>query len=92
MIHDTRNKELDSTIIAKKGKISNLSEQPHIVVYSGSRFLYNKNNFQTNIMNFEKYEFAIDIEKQNQNIRFKQVEERSLKEYCQKIKATTKEL
>ena len=53
LIHDTRNKELDSTIIAKKGKISNLSEQPHIVVYSGSRFLYNKNNFQTNIMNLK---------------------------------------
>ncbi len=80
LIHDTRNKELDSTIIAKKGKISNLSEQPHIIVYNGSRFLYNKNNFQTNIMNFDKYEFAIDIEKQNKHIRFKQVEERSLNE------------
>ena len=65
LIHDTRNKEFDSTIIAKEGKISNLSEQPHIIVYNGSRFLYNKNNFQTNIMNFDKYEFAIDIEKQN---------------------------
>ena len=31
-------------------------------------------------MNFDKYEFAIDIEKQNKHIRFKQVEERSLKE------------
>ncbi len=80
LIHDTRNKELDSTIIAKEGKISNLSDQPHIIVYDGLRFLYNKNSFQTNIMNFNKYEFAIDIEKQNKHIRFKQVEERSLKE------------
>ena len=31
-------------------------------------------------MNFDKYEFAIDIEKQNKHIRFKQVEERSLKD------------
>ena len=45
-------KNLDSTIIAKEGKISNLSEQPHIIVYNGSRFLYNKKNFQTNIMKF----------------------------------------
>ena len=37
LIHDTRNKELDSTIIAKEGKLSNLSEQPHIIVYNGSR-------------------------------------------------------
>ena len=63
LIHDTRNKELDSTIIAKEGTLSNLSEQPHIIVYNGSRFLYNKKTFQTNIINFDKYEFEIDIEK-----------------------------
>ncbi len=80
LIHDTRNKDLESTIVAKEGKISNLSEQPHIIVYDGSRFLYNKNSLQTNIMNFDKYEFEINIDKQNKNIRFKQVEERSLKE------------
>ncbi len=80
LIHDTRNSELDSTIIANEGKISNLAQQPRIIVYNGSRFLFNKKNFQTNIMNFDKYEFAIDIEKQNKHIRFKQVEERSLKE------------
>ncbi|MBV68423.1 MAG: hypothetical protein CMJ08_01310 [Pelagibacterales bacterium] len=92
LIHDTRNKELDSTIIAKKGKISNLSAQPHIIVYSGSRFLYNKKNFQTNIMNFDKYEFAIDIEKQSKHIRFKQVEERSLKELFSRNQSYSKKI
>ena len=80
LIHDTRNKDLDSTIIAKEGKISNLSEQPHIIVYNGSRFLFSKNNLKTSIMKFEKYEFQINVEKKNNNIRFKQVEERSMKE------------
>ena len=82
LIHDTRNKELDSTIVAKEGKLSNLSEQPHIIVYNGSRFLYNKESSQTNIIKFDKYEFEIDIEK-NQGIRSKQVEERSLRELFQ---------
>ncbi|MBF97260.1 MAG: hypothetical protein CFH34_00666 [Alphaproteobacteria bacterium MarineAlpha9_Bin4] len=92
LIHDTRNKGLESTIIAKEGKISNLSEQPHIIVYEGSRFLYNKNNLQTNIMNFDKYEFEINIEKQSTNIRFKQVEERSLKELFFENKITNQKI
>ena len=80
LIHDTRNKDLESTIIAKEGKISNLSEQPRIIVYEGSRFLYSKNSLKNNIMNFDKYEFQINIERQKDGSRFKQVEERSLKE------------
>ena len=32
LIHDTRNKDFESTIIAKR-KISNLSEKPHIIVF-----------------------------------------------------------
>ena len=35
LIHDTRNKDLESTIVAKEGKISNLSERPHIIFYDG---------------------------------------------------------
>ena len=46
LIHDTRNKNLDSTIIAKEGKLSNLNAKPHIIVFDGSRFFYNKNSFQ----------------------------------------------
>ena len=90
LIHDTRNKNIESTIIAKEGKISSLSEKPHIIVYDGSRFLYNKNVAQTNIMNFDKYEFEIDVGRKNKNIRFKQVEERSLKELFSKNDITNK--
>ena len=50
MIQETKN--LDSTIVAKEGKISNLSEQPHIIVYNGSRFLYNKKIFSNKYHKF----------------------------------------
>ena len=80
LIHDTRNKNVESTIVAKEGRISNIADKPHMVVFEGSRFIYNKKSRQTTIMNFKKYEFEVDIEKKNQGIRFKQVEERSLGE------------
>ncbi len=92
LIHDTRNKSLESTIIAKEGKISNLSEQPHIIVYDGSRFLLSKKNLKTSIMKFDKYEFQINVEKKNDNIRFKQVEERSLKELFFESDITNKKI
>ena len=43
-------------------------------------------------MNFSKYEFAIDIEKQNQHIRFKQVEEIFKRVIFKKMKTITKTL
>ena len=55
----------------------------------GQDFFITKNNFQTNIINFDKYEFEIDIEK-IKGIRFKQVEERSLKELFSENQTTKK--
>lgn len=92
MIHDTRNKDFESTIIAKEGKISNLSEKPNIIVYDGSRFLFSKNNFKNSIMNFDKYEFQINIEKPDKGARFKQVEERSFNELFFENNITNKKL
>ena len=43
-------------------------------------------------MNFDKYEFAIDIEKQSKHIRFKQVEERSLKELFSRNQSYSKKI
>ena len=54
-------------------------------------FFIIKKLFQTNIINFDKYEFEIDIEK-NQGIRFKQVEERSLKELFSQNQTTKKKI
>ena len=92
LIHDTRNKDYESTIIAKEGKISNLSEKPHIIVFDGSRFLFSKDNFKNSIMNFDKYEFQINIEKPDKGARFKQVEERSFNELFFENNITNKKL
>ena len=80
LIHDTRNKNIENTILAKKGIISNINEIPSIKVFNGSRYIFYLDTNQTSILNFDKYEFQIDFSNANQSKRFRQVEERSLKE------------
>ena len=80
LIHDTRNKEIESTILAKQGILSNFENKANIIVFNGSRYVYNKKNKKTSILNFSKYEFQIEITEKKETARFKQVEERSVKE------------
>ena len=80
LIHDTRNKNIENTILAKKGIISNINDIPSIKVFNGSRYIFYLDTNQTSILNFDKYEFQIDISNTNKSSRFRQVEERSLKE------------
>lgn len=80
LIHDTRSKKIESTILAKKGIFSNIDNKPNIIVFNGSRYVYNKLEKKTSILNFAKYEFQIDIAEKKNRIRFKQVEERTLAE------------
>lgn len=80
LIHDTRNKKIESTILAKEGVFSNIGDKPNIIVFDGSRYVYNKLEKKTSILNFAKYEFQIDITENKNRIRFKQVEERTLTE------------
>ena len=79
LIHDTRNKEIESTILAKQGILTNLENKTKVVVFDGTRYVFNYKNKKTSILNFSKYEFQIITEKKETN-RFKQVEERSIKE------------
>ncbi len=79
LIHDTRNKEVESTILAKQGILTNLENKTKIIVFDGTRYVYNYENKKTSILNFSKYEFQIITEKK-ETVRFKQVEERSIKE------------
>ena len=79
LIHDTRNKQVESTILAKQGILSNFENKTKIIVFDGTRYVYNYSNKKTSILNFSKYEFQIITEKK-ETVRFKQVEERSIKE------------
>ena len=80
LIHDTRNQDIESTILAKKGIISNIQDKPNIIVFNGVRYLNNKTNNQSSVLNFDKYEFQIDYSNTKSSTRFRQAEERSLKE------------
>ena len=80
LIHDTRDKKVENTILAKQGIISNIEEVPSIKVFSGSRYIFYPDTQQTSILNFDKYEFQIQLTKENRVKRFRQVEERSLEE------------
>ena len=80
LIHDTRNKNIENTILAKKGIVSNMNDTPNIKVFNGSRYIFYLDTNQTSILNFDKYEFQIDFPNANQSKRFRQVEERSLEE------------
>ena len=80
LIHDTRNKNIESTILAKEGIMSNIHTNPYITVFNGSRYLNYKNSNETSVLKFDKYEFKIKQVNNTTNIRFRHVEERSLKE------------
>lgn len=80
LIHDIRNKNIENTILAKKGIISNINDIPSIRVFNGSRYIFYLDTNQTSILNFDKYEFQIDFTNAGKSKRFRQVEERSLKE------------
>ena len=79
LIHDTRNKEIESTILAKQGILTNFENKTKVIVFDGTRYVFNYKNKKTSILNFSKYEFQIITEKK-ETVRFKQVEERSIKE------------
>ncbi len=79
LIHDTRNKEVESTILAKQGILTNFENKTKVIVFDGTRYVFNYKNKKTSILNFSKYEFQI-ITERKEAVRFKQVEERSIKE------------
>ena len=79
LIHDTRNNEIESTILAKQGILTNFENKTKVKVFDGTRYVFNYKNKKTSILNFSKYEFQIITEKK-ETVRFKQVEERSIKE------------
>ena len=79
LIHDTRTKEIESTILAKQGILTNFENMTKVIVFDGTRYVYNNKNKKTSILNFTKYEFQIVTEKKETE-RFKQVEERTIKE------------
>ncbi len=66
LIHDTRNKQVESTILAKQGILTNFENKTKIIVFDGTRYVYNYNNKKTSILNFSKYEFQIITEKKKQ--------------------------
>ncbi len=79
LIHDTRNKEVENTILAKEGIITNFENKTKVIVFDGTRYVFNYKNKKTTLLNFSKYEFQI-ISERKETVRFKQVEERSIKE------------
>ena len=79
LIHDTRSKEIESTILAKQGILNNFENKTKVIVFDGTRYVFNNKNKKTSILNFSKYEFQIITEKK-ETVRFKQVEERSMHE------------
>ena len=80
LIHDNRNKDMESTILAKEGIMSNIHTNPYITVFNGARYMNYKDSNETSVLKFDKYEFQIKQSKDNSNNRFRQVEERTLKE------------
>ncbi len=91
LIHDTRNKEIESTILAKQGILNNFENKTKVIVFDGTRYVFNFKNKKTSILNFSKYEFQIITEKK-ETVRFKQVEERSIRELFYPDKTITNKI
>ncbi len=91
LIHDTRTKEIESTILAKQGILNNYDNVTKVIVFDGTRYVYNNRSKKTSILNFTKYEFEIVTEKK-ETARFKQVEERTIKELFYPDKKISKKI
>ncbi|MEC8099790.1 MAG: LptF/LptG family permease [Pseudomonadota bacterium] len=91
LIHDTRNKEIESTILAKQGILKNFENLTKVKVFDGTRYVFNNKNKKTSILKFSKYEFQIITEKK-ETVRFKQVEERTIKELFYPDKKISKKI
>ena len=91
LIHDTRSKEIESTILAKQGILNHFENKTKVIVFDGTRYVFNFKNKKTSILNFSKYEFQIITEKK-ETVRFKQVEERSIKELFYPDKTITNKI
>ncbi len=80
LIHDQRNNEEESTIIAKRGLIEITDEGPKFAVFEGSRQMFSNRTKKLSILHFDRYTFSLENTSTLNEPRHRQLEERRFSE------------
>lgn len=81
VIHDSRNKNKDVTIIAQKGYLENSGDGPVFILKNGSHQELNKKNKQISLLYFDRYNLQLNPFKETLNInRIREPKERFIEE------------
>jgi lipopolysaccharide export system permease protein len=80
LIHDTRDPEKESTIIAERGAVADTATGPRVLMFDGSRQELNLKTNKLSILYFDRYSFDLGGASQKPDDRFREPRERSTSE------------
>jgi lipopolysaccharide export system permease protein len=80
LIHDTRDPEKESTIIAERGAVADTPTGPRVLMFDGSRQELNIKTNKLSILYFDRYSFDLGGAAQKPEERFREPRERSTDE------------
>lgn len=77
LIHDTRDAEKESTIIAERGAVADTPTGPRVLMFDGNRQELNTKTNKLSILYFDRYSFDLGGASQKPEDRFREPRERS---------------
>jgi lipopolysaccharide export system permease protein len=80
LIHDTRDPEKESTIIAERGAVADTPTGPRVLMFDGSRQELNPKTKKLSILYFDRYSFDLGGSAAKPEDRFREPRERSTSE------------
>jgi lipopolysaccharide export system permease protein len=80
LIHDTRDPDKESTIIAERGAVADTATGPRVLMFDGSRQELNLKTNKLSILYFDRYSFDLGGAAQKPEGRFREPRERSTHE------------
>ena len=80
LIHDTRDPEKQSTIIAERGAVADTPNGPRVLMFDGNRQERNTKTGKLSILYFDRYSFDLGNSEQKPEERYREPRERSTDE------------
>ena len=77
LIHDTRDPDKESTIIAERGAVADTPSGPRVLMFDGNRQELNLKTGKLSILYFDRYSFDLGGASQKPDDRFREPRERS---------------
>ncbi len=80
MVHDTRDPEKETTIIAERGAVVDTPTGPRVLMFDGNRQELNRKTEKLSILYFDRYSFDLGGATQKPEARFREPRERTMDE------------